>query len=193
LRRDKAASRGHTRTRMEPSDHDLMARTAQGDGRAFRILAERHAGHAHGLARRILGNEALAEDIVQDALLRVWTHAPRWRPEAAFRTWLYRIVVNLCLNAKRRTADRPLPEGEHVADPAPAADAQLEARERDRLLALAVGALPERQRAATVLSYQEGLSNAEVAAVLDTSVSSVETLLVRAKRTLRAALDPDKT
>ena len=171
-----------------PSDHDLMARTAQGDGRAFRTLAERHAGHALRLARRILGNEALAEDVVQDALLRVWTNAPRWRPEAAFRTWLYRVVVNLCLNSKRRSPELPLDAAEQVADPGLAADSQLEARERDRRVAAAIGALPERQRAAIVLSYQEGLSNAEVAAVLDTSVSGVETLLVRAKRTLRAAL-----
>jgi len=171
-----------------PSDHDLMARIAQGDGRAFRTLAERHAGSALRLARRILGNEALAEDIVQDALLRVWTNAPRWRPEAAFRTWLYRVVFNLCLNAKRRVPDLPLANGEQVADPGFAADAQLEGRERDRRLAAAIGALPERQRGAIVLSYQEGLSNAEIAAVLDTSVSGVETLLVRAKRTLRAAL-----
>jgi RNA polymerase sigma-70 factor (ECF subfamily) len=165
-----------------------MARTAQGDGRAFRTLAERHAGRALRLARRILGNEALAEDIVQDALLRVWTNAPRWRPQAAFRTWLYRVVVNLCLNAKRRPGDLPLETAGHVADPAVAADSQLEARERDQRLAAAIGALPERQRAAIVLSYQEGLSNAEIAAVLDTSVSSVETLLVRAKRTLRTKL-----
>jgi RNA polymerase sigma-70 factor (ECF subfamily) len=171
-----------------PSDHDLMARTAQGDGRAFRTLAERHAGRALRLARRILGNEALAEDIVQDALLRVWTNAPRWRPEAAFRTWLYRVVVNLCLNAKRRTPELPLDAADHVADPAAGADSQLETRERDRRLAAAIGALPERQRTAIVLSYQEGLSNAEIAAVLDTSVSSVETLLVRARRALRTRL-----
>ena len=166
-----------------------MARAAQGDGRAFRVLAERHAGRALGLARRILGNEAMAEDIVQDAFLRVWINAPRWRPQAQFRTWIYRIVVNLCLNAKRRAPDLPLAAAEHVADPARSADAQLEARERDRRLAAAVDALPERQRAAIVLTYQEGLGNAEVADVLDTSISGVETLLVRAKRALRAAFD----
>ena len=170
-----------------PPDHDLMARIAQGDARAFRTLAQRHAGRALGLARRILGNEAAAEEIVQDAFLRVWTHAPRWRPEAAFRTWLYRIVVNLCLNAKRRPAELALEAAGDVADPAMAADARLEAAERDRRVAAAIEALPERQRAAIVLTYQEGLSNAEVAAVLDTSVSGVETLLVRAKRTLRGA------
>jgi RNA polymerase sigma-70 factor (ECF subfamily) len=176
-----------------PSDHDLMARTAQGDGRAFRTLAGRHAGRALGLARRILGSEALAEEIVQDALLRVWINAPRWRPEAAFRTWLYRIVINLCLNAKRRAPELPLAAAEHMADSAPGADAQLEAAERGRRLAAAIDALPARQRAAIALTYQEGLSNAEVAAVLDTSVSGVETLLVRAKRTLRAAFDSDQT
>ena len=172
-----------------PADHDLMARTAQGDGRAFRTLAQRHASRALALARRILGSEVLAEEIVQDAFLRVWTNAPRWRPEAAFRTWLYRIVVNLCLNAKRRAGDLPLDAAGHVADPAFGADAQLEAHERDRRVAAAVDALPARQRAAIVLTYQEGLSNAEVAAVLDTSVSGVETLLVRAKRALRDTLD----
>ena len=172
-----------------PTDHDLMARAGAGDERAFRILAERHAGRALGLSRRILGNEAMAEDIVQEAFLRVWTNAPRWRPQAQFRTWLYRIVVNLCLNAKRRVGDLPLAAAGHIADPAPAADAQLQARERDRRLAAAVNALPERQRAAIVLTYQEGLGNAEVAEVLDTSVSAVETLLVRAKQALRAAFD----
>src|SRR5437764_13544092 len=132
----------------EPDDHELMARVATGDERAFRTLAQRHAARALGLARRVLGNAALAEDIMQDALLRVWINAPRWRPEAAFRTWLYRIVVNLCLNAKRRAADLPLEAADHAADSAPAADAQLETRERDRSLAAAIEALPARQRAA---------------------------------------------
>ena len=171
-----------------PPDHDLMARAAQGDERAFRMLALRHAGGAHRVARRILGSEALAEDIVQDAFLRVWINAPRWRPEAAFRTWLYRIVINLCLNARRRPADLPLAVAGDPADPAPDAGAALELRERDETLAAAVDRLPARQRAAIVLTYQEGLSNAEAAAVLGTSVSGVETLLVRARRLLREAL-----
>src|SRR5947208_14224448 len=170
-----------------PSDHDLMARTAQGDGRAFQTLAGRHARRAFGLARRILGSDALAEEIVQDALLRVWINAPRWRPEAAFRTWLYRIVVNLCLNARRRTGDLPLEAAEQVIDHGAAPDEQFGLDERDGRLAVAIDALPPRQRAAIVLTYQEGLSNTQVAQVLDISVSSVETSLVRARRALRTA------
>jgi RNA polymerase sigma-70 factor (ECF subfamily) len=172
----------------EPSDHDLMARTATGDERAFRILADRHAGRALSLARRMLRNEALAEDIVQEAFLRVWRSAPRWRPQAAFRTWLYRIVVNLCLNAGRRTPHLPLDAAADAPDPAPTPDEQLEARERDRRLASAIAALPARQRAAILLTYQEGLGNADVADVLETSTSAVEALLVRARQTLRGAL-----
>ena len=176
---------------MDLSDHDLMARVAGGDQQAFRVLVRRHAAAAHRLARRIVGSDAMAEDIVQDALLRVWINAARWRPEAAFRTWFYRIIVNLCLNAKRRPADLPLsaagdPPG---ADDAPGA--ALEQHERDRALGAAVEALTARQRAAIVLSYQEGLSNVEAAAVLDASVSGLEALLVRAKRTLRAVLGND--
>lgn len=170
-----------------PPDHDLMGRAAQGDERAFQTLARRHAAGALRVARRILGNGALAEEIVQDAFLRVWINAPRWRPDAAFRTWLYRIVINLCLNVRRRPADLPLPAAGDPADPAPDAGAALELAERDRKLAAAINALPARQRAAIVLTYQEDLSNAEVADVLDVSVSGIETLLVRAKRALRAA------
>ena len=172
-----------------PSDHGLMAQAARGDQRAFRMLVARHSGPALRLARRILRNEALAEEIVQDAMLRVWINAPRWRPDAAFRTWLYRVVVNLCLNEHRRPAGLPLEYAGDPADPAPDPVATLEMRERDRRLAAAIDTLPARQRAAIVLSYQEGLSNAEAAAVLDISVSGLEALLVRAKRTLRATLD----
>jgi len=171
-----------------PADDELMARAAKGDGRAFQTLARRHTAGALRVARRILGNEAVAEEIVQDAFLRVWVNAPRWRPSAAFRTWLYRVVINLCLNAKRRPADLPLTAAGDPPDPTGDAGSALELRQRDRMLAAAIDALPARQRAAIVLTYQEGLGNAEVAAVLDTSVSGIETLLVRARRALRAAL-----
>jgi RNA polymerase sigma-70 factor, ECF subfamily len=171
-----------------PSDEDLMARISQGDEWAFRLLARRYLPRALGLARRVLGNEADAEEIVQEALLRVWLNAARWRPTAAFRTWFYRVVLNLCLNRKRRAPFAALDNVEEPADPASDPLREIEHRESDRLVAAAIADLPDRQRAAIVLSYQEGMSNAETAAVLGTSVSGVETLLVRARRALRKAL-----
>ena len=173
---------------MDDSDEALMARIARGDERAFRALAGRHLPAMLGLARRILGNAADAEDVAQEAMLRVWTHAPRWRPLAAFRTWLTRVVVNLCLDRKRKAPWVELEAAGEITDPAPLAGESAEAAEREQRLTVAIADLPERQRAAIVLSYTEGMSNAQVAEILDTTVSAVETLLVRGKQNLRRAL-----
>jgi RNA polymerase sigma-70 factor, ECF subfamily len=172
----------------EPSDEELMARVAGGDEGGFRRLSRRHLPRALGLARRITGNAADAEEVLQEALLRVWTHAPRWRPTAAFRTWLYRVVVNLCLDRRRRPAFAALEEAGDPADPAPDAAAALGRDETARAVAAALAGLPERQRAVLALTYYEGLGNIEAAAVLETSVSAVESLLIRAKRALREQL-----
>ena len=173
---------------MDESDEALMARVAKGDQRAFRELARRHVPIMVGIARRMLGNAAEAEDVAQEAMLRVWTHAPRWQPLALFRTWLSRVVVNLCLDRKRKAAWVELEAAGEVADPAPLAGEAAETAERERLLAAAIAELPERQRAAIVLSYTEGMSIAQVAEILDTTVSAVETLLVRGKQNLRRTL-----
>jgi RNA polymerase sigma-70 factor (ECF subfamily) len=174
----------------EASDEDIMARIAQGDERAFRQLALRYAPRAVGLARRITRNEADADEVVQEALLRVWINAPRWQPTAAFRTWFYRVVLNLCLNRRRRAPMLDLSAAGDPPDSAPDALARLQRAEVDRRIVAAIAELPERQRAAIILTYHEGLANAEAADVLETSVSSVEALLVRAKRTLREKLGP---
>lgn len=173
---------------MDDSDEALMARVARGDEPAFRELAGRHLSAMVGLARRILGNAADAEDVAQEAMLRVWTHAPRWQPLALFRTWLTRVVVNLCIDRKRRAPWLELEAAGEIADPAPHAGAKAEQNERERMVNAAIAELPARQRAAIVLTYSDGMSNAQVAEILDTSVSAVETLLVRGKQNLRRAL-----
>ena len=173
---------------MEDSDEALMARVARGDEPAYRILVRRHLAAMAGLARRILANSADAEDVAQEAMLRVWTHAPRWQPLAAFRTWLTRVVVNLCLDRKRRAPWVALEAAGEIADPAPNVTEKAETDERDRRVSAAIAELPARQRTAIVLTYSEGMTNAEVAEILDTSVSAVETLLVRGKQNLRARL-----
>jgi RNA polymerase sigma-70 factor (ECF subfamily) len=173
---------------MDDSDEVLMSRVARGDQPAYRTLTRRHLPAMLGLARRVLGNTADAEDVVQEAMLRVWTHAPRWQPLAAFRTWLTRVVVNLCLDRKRRRPWVALEAAGEIVDPTPGVTEKAEQTERERSLAAAVAELPARQRAAIMLTYSEGMSNAQVAEILDTSVSAVETLLVRGKQNLRARL-----
>jgi RNA polymerase sigma-70 factor (ECF subfamily) len=171
------------------ADEVLMVRVGEGDQPAFQVLVRRHLQRTLDLARRMTASASDAEEIAQEAFLRVWTTAPRWRIEgAAFRTWLYRIVVNLCLDRGRRKPFAPLTDAGDPSDPAPDALAQLERQETQRRVAAAIAALPDRQRAALVLSYYEGLSNQEAAAVLRVSVSSLEALLVRARRTLRVRL-----
>jgi RNA polymerase sigma-70 factor (ECF subfamily) len=173
---------------MDDSDEALMARVARGDEPAYRQLARRHLPVAVAVARRVLGNTADAEDVAQEAMLRVWTNAPRWQPLALFRTWFRRVVVNLCLDRKRRAKWVDLEAAGEIVDPAANAGEQVERGERDELVQAAINELPARQRTAIVLTYSEGLSNAEVADALDTTVSAVETLLVRGKQNLRNAL-----
>jgi RNA polymerase sigma-70 factor (ECF subfamily) len=173
---------------MDDSDEALMARVARGDEAAYRLLTRRHVPVMLGLARRILGNAADAEDVAQEAMLRVWTHAPRWQPLALFRTWLTRVVVNLCLDRKRRAPWVELEAAGEIIDPAHGPGEQTERVERDRLVTMAIAELPARQRTAIVLTYGDGMSNAQVAEILDTTVSAVETLLVRGKQNLRRVL-----
>jgi RNA polymerase sigma-70 factor (ECF subfamily) len=108
---------------------------------------------------------------------------------AIYRTWFYRIFFNLAHNKKRRAPFDPLEAAGDPADPAPRADDAMERRETDRLVASAIAELPARQRSAIALTYGDELSNAEAAAVLGTSVSAFETLLVRARRALRIKLN----
>jgi len=170
----------------------LLKRSARGDHAAFAELYDATARRVHGLVLRVVRDPAQAEEVAQEAFLRVWTTASRWRPEgAAFRTWLYRIVVNLCLDRARRKPFAPLEDAGDPRDPSPDALARLESAETKRRVGAAIGLLPERQRAALVLSYFDGLSNAEAAQVLGVSVSGLEALLVRARRALRGRLADD--
>lgn len=173
----------------EASDEDLMQRIAGGDRMAFRALVDRHLGRATGFAWRMLGSRAEAEDAVQDAFLRVWQHGPRWRSDgASFRTWFHRILVNLCIDRKRKPRVEPLEAAGDPADERMDSAATLEQSRTAKAVAAAVAELPDRQRAALVMCHYEGLSNIEAAAALKLSVGAVESLLVRAKRALRDRL-----
>jgi len=171
----------------------LLARYAAGDASAARELADRLLPGALRQAWRMLGDEHEAEDVAQEAMLRLWRQAGTWRGgEAQVSTWLYRVVRNLCIDRIRRR--RPAPDIADVAeppDPAPPVLERLAETEAQRALARAILALPGRQRRALVLRHFDGHANPEIAARLDCSVEAVESLLARARRTLAARLADD--
>lgn len=167
-------------------DAELLRAVAGGDRSAFDRLSRRHLDRAYGVALRMTGSRADAEDVVQDVFLRLWQRPDAWRPgQAQFSTWLYRVVVNRCLDLKRRPKGTDLDSVEEPQDPDANAEDSLLDAERSRALDGAVNQLPERQRAAIVLTYTAGLRNAEAASAMDISVKAFEALLVRAKRELR--------
>jgi RNA polymerase sigma-70 factor (ECF subfamily) len=167
-------------------DAELLRAIAGGDRSAFDRLSRRHLDRAYGVALRMTGSRADAEDVVQDVFLRLWQRPDAWRPgQAQFSTWLYRVVVNRCLDLKRRPRGTDLDSVEEPQDPDANAEDSLLDAERARALDGAVNRLPERQREAIVLTYTAGLRNAEAASAMEISVKAFEALLVRAKRELR--------
>ena len=172
-------------------DDALLQRYAQGDAAAARALTQRLTPKVFAHALRVLGDRAEAEDVAQDALMRLWKIAPKWRMgEAKVTTWLYRVTANLCTDRLRQKRGVGLDEIAEPLDPAPSVQAQMEARERMDALSAALQKLPERQRQAVVLRHIEGLANPEIAEILEISTEAVESLTARGKRALAQALAP---
>jgi RNA polymerase sigma-70 factor (ECF subfamily) len=170
-------------------DKDLLDRLADNDEIAFRSLVERHIDRAYAIALRILGNAADAEDVVQDTMLKVWTHRGRWQHgRAKFSTWLYRVVSNRCIDLRRKPRTENVDAVPEVADGQPDASSVIERNEVNNLLEVAMQRLPEQQRLAVILSYHESMSNGEIAEVMETTVAAVESLLKRGRQQLRELL-----
>ena len=181
---------------MGETDDALVLQVARGDRLAFARLVERHGARLKALATRIAGNRAVAEEIVQETFTRAWVTAPNWRHKGdgarAFSAWLTRVATNLAIDQLRRPRNLPIEDGPEPVDPASDAVEALIARERLSRLRAALARLPPRQRAAIALTYDQGLSNIEGAAALQTSVGAFELLLVRARRALRVAMMEDE-
>jgi len=176
-------------THSEVSDADLLAAFAKGDQSAARALTGRHLPRVFAHAHRLLQDHFEAEDVAQEAMMKLWKIAPNWREgEAKLSTWLYRITANAAtdrLRKRRTVALEATPEPE---DDAPSVEAELIAQDRQKALHAAMESLPERQRNALVLRHFEELSNPEIASALETSVEAVESLLGRARRALAGKL-----
>ncbi len=172
-------------------DDALLVLFANGDPGAASELTARLAPRALGVALRVLGNRAEAEDVTQEAMMRLWRMAPNWQPgQAQVSTWMYRVVMNLCIDLKRRQ------RGGHLdldAVPEPQDEArdavqQLQDAARYDALQEALMQLPPRQRQAVVLRHIEDLSNPDIGQIMDISVEAVESLTSRGKRALAKAL-----
>lgn len=175
----------------ELADEALMARIADGDRSAFAALVTRHLDRAVRTAQRLLGERSEAEDVAQDAFMRIWQHADRWRPEGGrFTTWFYRVVVNAAIDRLRKPKASALEDVPEPEDDRPSAFRTLHRAEVSRSVAAAVSELPERQRTALTLCHYEGLGNIEAAEVMGITVGALESLLIRAKRVLRDRLQP---
>ncbi len=171
-------------------DEALLVAYGNGDPTAAAILTRRLAPRLVAYAGRMLSDRAEAEDVAQEAMLRLWRIAPEWRQgEAKVTTWLYRVAANLCIDRQRKgRRQAPLEAAGDPADGRPGAVAAMTETDRARALQAALDALPERQRQAVVLRHLEGLSNPEIARIMDIGVEAVESLTARGKRALAAAL-----
>ena len=182
---------GHGIMCGEASDEELMARVATaGDHAAFRTLMHRHMRRAIRVAQSIVANAADADDIAQDAFLRIWHRARSFDPALAkFTTWMHRIVVNLAIDRTRRPPTEPIERAADVADPGAEALATLIEREQRRAMAIALAQMPARQRAAVTLFHFEGLSVRECALVLGVGETAFESLLIRARTALKHGVE----
>jgi len=174
------------------SDAALLAAYAAGDAAAARTLAQRLLPPVLGQATRMLADRAEAEDVAQEAMMRLWKQAPDWRDgEAQVSTWLYRVVANLCtdrLRKRQRAGATALDDVAEPADPTPDVPSQMQKTARHQALADALAQLPDRQAQAVSLRHLEGMTNPEIAGIMDISVRSVESLTARGKRALAGLL-----
>jgi RNA polymerase sigma-70 factor (ECF subfamily) len=168
------------------ADEALMVQAARGDHRAFRILMARHMVRTIRIADAVLGSSADSDDVAQEAFVRVWRGASSFDPGVArFTTWLYRIVVNLAIDRARRPRGEPIENAEQIATDEPGALANIIAKEDASTVTECISQLPNRQRAALALFHFEGLSGREAAAAMEMTEKAFESLLVRARATLK--------
>ena len=169
------------------SDQWLVDKARDGDPQAWEVLLTRHRDRIYRIALRMLGDTDDAEDVTQDVSVALLGALAGFTGASAFTTWLYRIVINRCLqHRRRRRPTRPLVEADHPRVEGP--EHAVETRSRATATAAALTRLPEDLRSALVLHEMEGMSYREVAAVLDLQEATVRGRIFRARRALLHAM-----
>jgi RNA polymerase sigma-70 factor (ECF subfamily) len=176
------------------SDEILIAQIAVGDESAFNELVGRHMKMLYAATYRMNFDTETAEDVLQEAFIRVWQKAHTWRKDggAAVSTWLYRITYNICIDLKRKKTPIPVEELQEAESEAPIQDELISQSQVSAIVEEAMAAIPDSQRQALVLCHYQGFSNAEAAEIMGKSVKSIESLLVRARKALREILEGKK-
>lgn len=171
----------------DKDDHELLKLIQEGNGQPFATLVERHTDRFYRLAYRYLQNKEAAEDIVQDAFLKLWENPALWQPErnSKFTTWFYRVVVNLCLDMRKRKSAASLEDDSAVIDERERTEERMIRVQEQEALEKAIADLPERQRMALNLCFDEGLTNQEAAEVMGLRLKALQSLIMRAKTTLK--------
>ena len=182
------------RVKTQPEEREWIARCQEGDARAYRALVERYQDRAYALAYRMVRSRSDAEEVAQDAFVRAWRSIREFRGDAAFGTWLYRILVRLSIDRAeslrgRKAREAALEDAEEA--PAPGMPAP-EQRGTARLVALLIDELPPKQRAAVMLYYYEDRSVLEIAEILSMPENTVKTHLGRARESLRASYERER-
>jgi RNA polymerase sigma-70 factor, ECF subfamily len=172
-------------------DESLIRQVQGGKHEAFVELVNRHSKRFYGTAYRLLFSRTDAEDVVQQAFLKLWERRFSWNQNrgAKFTTWFYRVVVNLCLDQKRKKRPMPLSENMEIVDIQDGQDMVLQKKQNQALLDLFIQELPERQQIALNLCLYEGLSNQEAAEIIGVRVKALQSLIIRAKTTLKEKLN----
>lgn len=174
----------------EASDDELVVGIAAHSHAAMRSVMDRHAQMVWRVAYRMLGDRQEAEDVAQESFLRLWNNAGRWHGGGAgVAAWLKKVTVNQCLDRLRRKrfgSDAELPDRE---DDSPLADKQIEAAETGQAVKDCIEALPDRQRAAVVLTYYEEQPNQGAAETLEMQLKAFESLLFRARSSLKGCIE----
>ncbi len=175
---------------LKEDDARLLELIALGDHEAFSTLVKRHTARFYRTAYRFVGQRGEAEDIVHDAFIKIWEKPTLWQQDknASFTTWFYRIVVNLCLDTIKKKRPLQLVDGHQIEDDRLTNEEMLLEGEKQDLLEKEIKLLPDRQRTALNLCFYEGLSNQEAATVMGLNLKALQSLLMRAKTTLKDRL-----
>jgi len=169
------------------NDESLISQVQNGKPEAFEELVNRHAKRFYSIAYRFLFSKSDAEDAVQQAFLRVWERRFSWNQSkgAKFTTWFYKIVVNLCLDHNRKKKPAALGENTELVDQRDRQETLMDEKRKKALLDEFIRELPERQQLALTLCFYEGLSNHEAAEVIGVNLKALQSLIMRAKTTLK--------